>query len=92
MTDSSVIRDVSYLGLMANDPSDIRALWNACSSEGCFYLEIEDLVKDCQSSSILSMAEEVAAVAGSFFKLPLEDKLGWEMDKWGNMQNGGYVL
>lgn len=92
MTDFGVIQDISYVALMANDPSNTRALLNACSSEGCFYLEIGDLAIGSQSSSILSTAEQVAAVAGGLFELPLEEKLRWEMDKWGSMLNGGYVL
>lgn len=77
MTDFVVIQDVFYVALMANDPSNTRALLDACSSDGCFYLEIEDLAVGSQSSSILSTAEEVAAVAGSFFELPVEEKLRW---------------
>ena len=92
MTDFGVIQDVSYVGLLANNQSDTRALLNACSSEGCFYLQIGGLANVGQSLSILSMAEKIAAVAGSFFELPLEEKLRWEMDKWGSTQNGGYVL
>lgn len=71
MTDFGVIQDISYVALTANDLSNTRAILDACSSNGCFYLEIGDLVVGSQSSSILSTAEEVAAVAESFFELPV---------------------
>jgi isopenicillin N synthase-like dioxygenase len=31
-------------------------------------------------------------LADEFFKLPVEEKLMWEMDKWGGMQIGGWVI
>lgn len=77
---------------MKNDPTDVTNLFKACASDGCFYLDLMKQGMNCQSCSLLAMAERVFNVADTLFKIPLTEKLEWEMDKLGDLQICGYVV
>lgn len=83
------LEEICYHDLLTKDPSHIENLLRACSTDGCFHLNLKDTAGGYLPLDILNKAERVIEVANEFFQLPLEQKLSWEMDKWGDMQIGG---
>lgn len=85
------IPSVSLYQILREDPGHTNPLFKACQSEGCFYLDLPEPVKDCQTILILNMAERTFKLADTLFNLPLEKKMQWELDTWGDLMIGGYV-
>ena len=83
------IIEIPFAEILKNEACHLDSLYKACSSEGCFYLDIGTPKKGASAVSLIDMADAIMQIAGSFFALPLEEKLRWEMDKWGDMQIGG---
>ncbi|KAM7182977.1 hypothetical protein V8F33_013887 [Rhypophila sp. PSN 637] len=82
----SIIREISYTGLATHRTRDTEELLAACQDVGCFYLS---LCPD-KEGRLFEMADKISSSADSFFGRPLSEKLGWEMDTWGSLRNGGY--
>lgn len=85
-----VLAEISFLEILKNEACNLNSFYKACSSEGCFYLDIGTSKKGASAVSLIDMADAIMQMAGFFFALPLEEKLEWEMDKWSDMQIGGY--
>lgn len=85
----SALRAISLSGILADDSAQVANLLEACSTDGCFYLIVQESENDNPSCSTLRMADEVFKLAEELFELPLQEKLRWEMDKWGDLQIGG---
>ena len=76
---------ISLTAIISKDPKAIDELVEAASKDGCFYLDISD------SPDLFDASDQIAQVADGFFRLPLEDKLRYEMDKFTNLHMGGSV-
>jgi len=93
MTESqAALREVSLSAILTKDSFHIATLLEACSTDGCFYLSLEDPDTNRPGCDVFDKAEEIIELADEFFQLPAEEKLMWEMDKWGDMQIGGWVI
>jgi len=84
------LREIPLSGILARDPPLVADLAEACTLDGCFYLNLQDPYNKTPWSDACKKAEQLYEIADEFFQLPLEQKLSWEMDKWGDMQIGGY--
>lgn len=95
LTDASFpLPILSLNGLLTEDAAEARKLLNACMTDGGFYVDLDehsDTGKEVLPHPLISMAEDVVSIAREVFSMPLDDKLSWEMDKWGDLQIGGYV-
>jgi isopenicillin N synthase-like dioxygenase len=89
---NTALREVSLSGILKSASFHIATLLEACGTDGCFYLSLEDLDADRPEFQVFDMAKKIIKLSDDFFQLPAEEKLMWEMDKWGDMQIGGWVI
>ena len=83
---------LSLNGLLTEDAAEARKLVNACMTDGGFYVDLDepsDTGKEVLPHPLISMADDVVSIAREVFSMPLDDKLSWEMDRWGDLQIGG---
>ncbi|KAI0020137.1 Clavaminate synthase-like protein [Xylariomycetidae sp. FL0641] len=87
---SKCLPTISLTRLNAGEEDEIQRLLLSCKTAGAFLLDLSAHESDGADGSIFTQAEKVSHLAQDFFELGLEHKLAYEMDKWGDMQIGGY--
>ena len=63
------LQTLNLASLQRNDPVEVRRLYQVCSEEGFFYL-------DLQGSSTAKEHDKVLSLSKRYFEQPLEVKLG----------------
>ncbi len=82
-------KEISLSKLLKDDQHSVAVLLEACISEGCFYLDISDADESISKAPLMKEASAIIQTAGQFFQSPLNEKLQWEMDTWGDLHIGG---
>jgi isopenicillin N synthase-like dioxygenase len=82
---------VGYEGLLSGNKQDIDGLAKICREVGCFYLSLFQTAAD-DRLGIFEMASDISRGVDEFFGQPLQEKIKWEMDAWGQLQISGFVL
>ncbi|KAK5628336.1 hypothetical protein RRF57_004051 [Xylaria bambusicola] len=80
---------ISLSRLESQNREEIQLLFRACTSSGFFLLELNGNEATEIDKSVLAQADQIFELASEFFKLDQEEKLGYEMDRWGDMHIGG---
>ncbi len=88
-TTQSADKEISLTAIMNKDSAEIDNVVQACVKDGYFYLSVENPSDRSNLGFILDIAEEVIKIGNEFFQLPIDEKLAFEMDDWGDLQNGG---
>lgn len=83
------VLEISFNGIIAKDPAVLSDLKKACATHGCFFLTLQESYGYSSRNDILQKVQHLWGAANEFYDMPLNSKLGWEMDKWGEMQIGG---
>ncbi|OIW29132.1 Clavaminate synthase-like protein [Coniochaeta ligniaria NRRL 30616] len=89
------LTSVSVSKIEDGDVAETCKMLQACASDGGFYLSLSsdaDANRHGVSGRhpLLALADHVFGTAKELFSMPLEDKMHWEMDLWGELQIGGY--
>lgn len=86
----ALLKEISLQRLQSNDDVEITKLLIACKEDGVFYLNLRDY--GSQDGPLLSMSTEVFQLSKELFDLPLNEKMGYDIDNFGNMKVDGYVI
>jgi isopenicillin N synthase-like dioxygenase len=78
---------ISFSLVKSHDAAEVANLVTACETDGCFCLDLSD--EDGLQTSMLESAGKLFDISKRLFEMPLEQKLRWEMDTWGDLLIGG---
>ena len=79
------LRTISYSQLMVADTVAMKELEDAATLHGAFYLEFREL----EMSRVFRDVDDCLEAVGNFFSLPLEQKLEYDIDRFGTHRLNG---
>ena len=80
------LRTISHSQLMAADTLAIKDLEDAATLHGAFYLDL----RGSQISRVFKDVDDCLEAAGTFFSMPLEQKLEHDIDRIGTHRLNGF--
>ena len=86
---SSALPVLAYSDFDQPTPHMLNALLDACSTYGFFYLDLRDCRCDARGKLAVDLTQEIFDFAPDLFDIPLEEKMRYEVDRYGDVKIGG---
>jgi isopenicillin N synthase-like dioxygenase len=86
--DTAVLKTIDLSKLLGNDPEELASLLSACENEGVFYLN----QSGTEIKGIWPQAQEIFAIIQECFDQSLDDKLKFDVTKFGISEINGYII
>ncbi|MCJ1313506.1 hypothetical protein MMC25_007185 [Agyrium rufum] len=80
----------AYSEILQPTSSTLQALSEACSTYGFFYLDLREADAVSNGDIALSLIQEIFEYAPNIFDIPIEEKMQYEVDHYGDVKIGGY--